>query len=196
MNVALGIMAMILSSTSLAVVTDQFRCEMEIQDLKTGERTKSIQEFDVSRILADFTMSQDIDITAASTSSSLELDSKVATINAQLTFKYNHAVRRDGQNRPLEARQVSCIDLSGNYCKKSPSADDEIKLCGALSVQCGWDQNQDPFGPKSSWSPVPLVNGTPLFSIESLNPRNLSFSDETGTIAVATLRCTHRGTLK
>lgn len=197
MNRLLGIMAMIVSSTSLAVVADQFRCELEVRDMKTGEHTKSQQEFYASRILTGITPDRTIQITTANSSSNLELNTKKARINANLSIRYNHAVKFDYQNRPLQAKQDSCILMSGSYCNRSLPGEKE-GVCVTAEFACmGTEPRTGPFDPKSSWSPVPLVDGIPQFSSESLNGRIHLISDETGTAsAIAAVNCVHLGTLK
>ena len=118
----IGIATMIVSTGALAVVTDKFKCELEVTDLETKNRVIANDEFFVSRLPVAITPdgTGTIQVTEANADSAVRLDSRKATYGVDLKIKYFHAVKFDAMGQTMDARQKSCITIFANYCKKTP----------------------------------------------------------------------------
>ncbi len=188
----IGIATMIVSTGALAVVTDKFKCELEVTDLETKNRVIANDEFFVSRLPVGTTPdgTGTIQITEANAGPSVRLDSKKATYGVSLFMGYSHAVKFDALGQPMEARQESCFTISTSYCKK--------RDCSSSNAQmpCLSDTN-GPFDPNSSWRQVPLLDEVPMFYGDDLSQMQSFILDENGIAAgLAKVNCSHLGTFK
>ena len=164
-----GIATMITSTAALAVVADKFKCDLEVTDLETKNRVIANDEFFVSRLPAGPTADSTIQITEANAGPSVSLDSKKATYGVSLYIGYSHAVKFNALGQPMEASQKSCLSISASYCKKEESHGDSDAPCSSVkTMDCPSTTNNGPFGPNSSWRPVPLLDGVPLFNGDAL----------------------------
>ena len=191
----IGIATMIVSTAALAVVTDKFKCELEVTDLETNNRVFAADEFFVSRLLAAITPDGTIQITEAKAGPSVSLDSKKAIYGVSLYMGYSHAVKSNALGQPMEARQKSCFTISTSYCKKEESQGDRERACSSVAEVCLWDTG--PFEPNSSWRQVPLLDGVPLFNGDALGQNGSFILDENGNqVGYAKVNCSHLGTYR
>lgn len=195
----IGIATMIVSTAALAVVTDKFKCELEVTDLETNSHFNSDQGFSVSRLPKEIWRDPDgsIQITDARADSTFNFDSKKANFWVGLYMVYSHAVKFNALGQPMEARQKSCITLSTSYCKKASQGDSEGACSSGATLACPSDGN-GPFDPNSYWwHQVPLLDGVPLFNGDALRQMENFILDENGTaVGLAKVNCSHLGTFK
>ena len=187
----IGIATMIVSTGALAVVTDKFKCELEVTDLETKNRVIANDEFFVSRLPVGTSPdgTGTIQVTEANADSAVSLDSKKATYGVSLFMGYSHAVKFDALGQPMEARQKSCFTISTSYCKK-------IACSSGATIACLFDTS-GPFDPNSSWRQVPLLDEVPLFNGDNLSQMESFILDENGIAAgLAKVNCSHLGTFK
>ena len=122
----------------------------------------------------------------------LTLDTAEAKFGANLNFYFKHALRTDSTGS-LEARQLTCIGLTADYCKNS-SGSGGIITCSQGTVMCKESQ-ASPFDPTSGWATALMSGAGPLFNQNALAPVSRDIKDDSGNIVgVANLNCKHLGT--
>ncbi|MEI8025806.1 MAG: hypothetical protein WCI18_05595 [Pseudomonadota bacterium] len=194
----IGIATMIVSTAALAVVTDSFKCELEVTELETNNRVVRNDGFFVSRLPAGTSPDGSIQITEANAGPSVSFDSNKAYFGVSLYMGYSHAVKYDALGQPMEARQKSCFTISTSYCKKEESQGGRAKACSSgATLACPSDGN-GPFDPNSYWwHQVPLLDGVPLFNGDALRQMESFILDENGNyVGYAKVNCSHLGTFK
>lgn len=193
-TIMLTIAALVVSSTSHALVADKFKCRLEVKDLGSKTSAKEEKDFFIARLPLSASPAPDVLLTASQTTESLTLDTPKAEFGANLNFYYKHAVRIDANGNPLEARQLTCIGLTGNYCEKS-SGGGGIHTCSSSMVACMEPQN--PFDPNNDWSPTGLIGGIPTFNEQTLGPATATISDDNGnSVGVVNLSCQYMGSFQ
>ncbi|OFZ10761.1 MAG: hypothetical protein A2Z20_00765 [Bdellovibrionales bacterium RBG_16_40_8] len=180
----------VVSLQSHALVADRFKCVLEINDLDSQASTKQEQEFFIGRLPLSASPAPDVRITAGQTMLSVTLNTTRAELGANLNFYYKHATKIDSNGVPTEARQLTCIGLSGSYC---PAED--LGLCTRGIVACM--EPKDPFDLNNGWSPSTLIGGVPAYNEHGLTPVTATIKDDqgqdTGTI---NLNCQYLGSFQ
>ncbi len=170
----IGLLAMI-SLQSHALVADRFKCALEIRDLDSRLSTKQEQEFFIGRLPLSASPASDVRITAGQTMASVKLNTTKAQLGANLNFYYKHATKINSNGVATEARQLTCIGLTGNYCEKYGGG---LGLCSEMTVACM--EPNDPFNETNGWSPSTLIGGIPSFNEHSLSPVIQTIKDDQG----------------
>ena len=191
----LTLIALCLASTSNALVADRFKCSLEIKDFVSKNTSKQDKDFFIARLpVSQITppgANPDPDIvfiTAGRTMESMTLDTPEAKFGANLNFYYKHAVRR-GANGSLEARQLTCIGLTANYCKHGSG--NGIGLCGETSVACM--ESTNPFDPNNGWAQTTMFGPIPTFNEQVLAPTSRNIADGGNIVGVVNLSCQYLG---
>lgn len=193
-TILLTIAALVMSSTSHALVADKFKCTLEIKDYGSKASTKEDKDFFIARLPLSASPAQDVRLTASQTLETLTLGTTKAEFSANLNFYYKQAVKVDVNGNPLEARQLTCIGLTGNYCEKSGSGGG-IQYCMTSAIACSEPPN--PFDPNNGWSPTRLVDGIPAFNEQTLGPATAIISDDNGkSVGVVNLNCQYMGSFQ
>lgn len=193
-TILLTLAVVLLSSTSQAVVADRFNCQVEVKDIESGFSAKQKKDFFIARLPLSASPSPDVRLTASQTTETITLDTPKAEMGANLNFYYKHAVRIDGNGTPVEARQMTCIGLSMNYCEKA-GGPGNIRDCSKGSIACF--ESPDPFDPNFGWSPARLVDDVPTFNEQTLAPVSATMMDENrNIIVVANMSCQYTGTFQ
>lgn len=191
----LTIAVLAISSTSHAVVADRFRCTLEVKELVSEISTKVEKMFFIARLPLSASPAPDVRLTASQISESLILQTPQAKLSGDLNFYYKHAVKIDMNGVPLEARQLSCISLTGGYCKKPVGDEDTLYPCSASMIACMEPYN--PFDPNNGWSPTGLVDGIPTFNQQTMAPVTYNISDYNGNnVGVVNLSCQYMGSFQ
>ncbi len=184
------------SMVSHALVSDGFKCAMEIKDKTSAASTRQKMEFFIARLPLSASPAPDVRLTAGFSYQSLSLETKKAKLGAYLHFYYKHAVKLDANYTPIEARQLTCIDLATSHCPKGHgNGDDEIDICKDLSLtSCA--EPRDPFDKDNGWARTTLIDGEPSFNEQSREIVT-SIKDEKGTeVGTAKLTCQYTGSYK
>jgi hypothetical protein len=195
-KVILTIAALVVSSTSHAVVADKFKCTLEVKDLESKASTKEEKDFFIARLPLSGSPAPHVRITAGETIEDLALSTPKGEISANLYLYYKHAVRTDVNGNPLEARQFTCIALTGSYCESSSGdGSGHNQSCSIGAFACAEPPN--PFDPDTGWSPTALFSGVPTFNEQTLGPSTTNISDDSGnTIGVASFSCRYLGSFR
>ncbi|MGZ3746570.1 MAG: hypothetical protein ACXVCD_04490 [Pseudobdellovibrionaceae bacterium] len=190
------IATLVVSSISQAIVADRFKCSLEIKDLGSKASTKEEKDFFIARLPMSASPAQDVRLTASQTMETLTLNTPKAEFGANLNFYYKHAVKVDANGNAVEARQFTCIGLSGHYCDKSgKGGKDGYQICDSGIVGCIGPKN--PFDPNNGWSPTGLVGGEPTFNEQTLGPVTSNISDDGGNrVGVVNLNCQYLGSFQ
>lgn len=186
----LMMMALLMSTTSNALVADKFVCTLEVKDLVSQTSTIEDHEFFMARLPLSNTPTPDVRITASQTTDNLTLSTPKADFSADLTFYYTQALKTDVNGAAVEARQETCIVISGNYCAKSSGGD--VQPCFTSSQVCSVYPN--PFDPTNGWTPTGIVGGQPAFNQQTLGPLTGKISDNQGhEVGAVNLSCQFLG---
>lgn len=192
-TILLAIAALVVSSTSHAVIADRFKCTLELKDLGSQISTKEDKDFFIARL--PLSPEENVRLTASQATETLTLQTPKAELTANLNFYYKHAVKIDANGNPLEARQMTCIGLTGDYCEKSRSGDANIGTCSTSMIACL--EAEDPFDPNSGWSPTGLIGGRPTFNEQTLGPATTMIDDDNGNIVGSVnLDCRYMGSFQ
>ncbi len=192
--IALGLTTVMLSIQSHALVADKFKCSIEIKDYDTQATIKQAQEFFVARIPLSASPAPDVRMTAGQTLQGLTLRTAKANFGASLNFYYRHATKIDAIGSSTDARQLTCLGLSGDYCEHGSS--DEINVCSTSVVAC-FESTDDPFDPDFGWPPSTVSNGIPSFNESDLVPKTQIIRNDQGIAkGVINLNCRFMGTFQ
>ena len=191
----LTLIALCIASTSNALVADRFKCSLEIKDLVSNNTSKQDKDFFIARLpVSQITPPgvnpiADVVFTAGRTMERMTLNTPEAKFGASLNFYFKHAVRSDA-NGPVEARQLTCIGLTADYCKKGSG--NGIGLCGESTVACL--ESSNPFDPNKGWAQTSLFAGVPVFNEQTLAPTSRNITDDSGNIVgLVNLACQYLG---
>ncbi len=194
-NTILTLVALFIASTSNALVADRFKCSLEIKDFVSKNKSKQDKDFFIARLpVSQITPpgvnpTPDIFFTAGRTMERMTLNTSEAKFGANLNFYFKHAVRSDA-NGSLEARQLTCIGLTADYCKHDSG--NGIGLCGESRVTCM--ESTNPFDPNNGWAPTTMLGPIPAFNEQALAPASRNITDDNGNIVgVVNLSCQYLG---
>ncbi|MGE3758050.1 MAG: hypothetical protein AB7H97_09845 [Pseudobdellovibrionaceae bacterium] len=185
----LGGLVIMFCAQAHALVTDQFSCKLKLRDFKTSTVSTSEKEFSVARLPLSASPAPDVRLTASEFNESLSMEVSHGSFDANVHLSFSMAVKLDEQGNPVEARQSSCLAVTGDYCKEQ-----ENHGCSSSSLACGF--TGDPFDPVYGWSPTGLVDGLPVFDERELIPNTVmirdSYTDE--EVGLASVECRFKGT--
>lgn len=191
----LTLIALCLASTSNALVADRFKCSLEIKDFASKNTSKLDKDFFIARLpVSQITPpganpAPDIVFTAGQTMERMTLNTPEAKFGANFNFYFKHAVR-SGANGSLEARQLTCIGLSADYCKYGSG--NGIGLCSEFTVACM--ESTNPFDPNNGWAQTTMFGPIPTFNEQALAPASRNVTDDNGNIVgVVNLSCQYLG---
>jgi hypothetical protein len=188
----LTMLALFMTSQSNALIADKFKCSFEIKDLKMNNISKQDKEFFIARLPQLQNTDPGISLTIGQTIERLTLNTAEAKFGANLNFYFKHALRTD-LTGSLEARQLTCIGLTTDYCKNSTGSGGII-ACSQGTVMCRESQ-ASPFDPNNGWATALMSGAGPLFNQNALAPVSRDIKDDSGNIVgVANLNCQHLGT--
>ncbi len=195
----LTIFIIFFASISNALIADKFKCSIEIKDFKTKSSSKQDKEFFIARLPLSSNTSPHVRLTTGQTLERMTLNTPEAQLGANLNFYYKHAIRETA-NGLQDARQLTCIGLTTDYCKlKSHNGHSNqghgiIGTCGMSIVNC-IDPN-NPFDPNNGWAQTTVSDDyTPHFNEQTLAPTSRDIIDEVGnTVGVVNLNCQSLGT--
>lgn len=177
---------------SQALTTDKFSCTLSVIDLKSKISTKTEKELFMARIPISASPSPDVRVTGSQINESLSLKIGAIQLTAQLNFYYKHAVKLGENGQPLEARQLTCMALSGGYCDTS-EGDGDYVLCGINMFVCA--EPEDPFEPNNGWTITGLIHGIPSFNEQTLGPATYNISNnKREVVGRADVSCQYKGT--
>ena len=186
-----GLMSLI-SLQSQALVADRFKCILEINDLESEASTKQEQDFFIGRLPLSGSPAPDVRLTAGQTMASLKLDTPRAELGANLNFYFKHAVKLDLSGNATEARQLTCIGLTGSYCEKYGRG---MGFCRSSIAAC-FEPN-DPFDVNNGWAPSTLIGGVPTFNEHSLTSVVEVIKDDQGQDrGIINLKCQYLGSFQ
>lgn len=186
---------LLIASTSNALVADKFKCSFEIKDLNSKNSTKQVKELYIARLptspLLPLGASSEpkIRLTMGQIMERITLDTPEAQFGANLNFYFKHA-NRIASNGSIEARQLTCIGLTVDYCKYGNG--DGISLCGESSVRCMEPTN--PFDTNNGWAQTTMSGSIPTFNEQTLAPASKNITDDNGKIVgIVNLSCQYLG---
>ncbi len=175
-KIVFTIALLVMCSASHALVADKFKCQIELKDTVSHTSAKIDKDFFIARLPLSASPSPDVRLTAGGAIESLALSTPKAKLSANLNFYYKHAVRLDEHGTTLEARQLTCVALTGSYCEKSD--DGGLTLCGGGLARCF--ESLNPFDPIKGWSPTALIDGMPKFNEQTFGPATTPIQDKNG----------------
>ena len=189
------LIALLLASTSHALVADRFKCSIEIKDLISENTSKQDKDFFIARLPVSHVTPpgtnppSDMIFTVGRTTERMTLDTPNATFGANLNFYFKHVVRSNPDGS-VEARQRTCVGLTGDYCKRG--RDNHIGHCSDMQVACM--ESSNPFDPNVGWAPTSVVAGIPTFNEQTLAPATRNITDSDGkTVGTVNLACKFLG---
>jgi hypothetical protein len=186
----LFLLGLFLARPAHALVADKFDCVLELSDAASGATAKTDKQFFVARLPLSSSPAPDVRLTAGQTTERLLLDLPTASFGANLNFYYKHALRIDANGKPLEARQLTCVGLTGDFCAKGKTG---LQICSEASVACIEPPN--PFDVKNGWSMTTLFDGVPAFNEQKLGAKATLITDGAGKmVGTVTLNCQFLGT--
>ncbi len=190
-----GVIAAVLLSVPLisqALTTDKFSCTLSVIDLKSKISTKAEKDLFIARLPMSASPSPDVRVTGGHINESLSLNIGAIQLTAQLNFYYKHAVKLGANGQSLEARQLTCMALSGGYCDTS-EGDGDYVLCGVNMFVCA--EPEDPFEPNNGWTSTVSNNGEPAFNEQTLGPATYNISNnKREVVGRADVSCQYKGT--
>jgi hypothetical protein len=191
----LTLVAIFMASTSNALVADRFKCSIEIKDFNSKNSSKQEKEFFIARLPTSpiqppgTNPNPNVRLTAGQTMERMTLDTPDAKFVANLNFYFKHAVR-SGANGSLEARQLTCIGLTADYCKHVSG--NGIGVCREGTVSC--KESTNPFDPNNGWAQTTMFGPIPTFDEQALAPTSRNITDDNGNIVgVVNLSCQYLG---
>ncbi|MEK6705264.1 MAG: hypothetical protein AABZ06_05705 [Bdellovibrionota bacterium] len=185
------LMSLAVPINSYAIEADHFACTIEITENHTGISTKQDIDFYLARHPLSASPAPDILMTSTySLGKRIVITNSLRSITANLTFKYDHAVKIDHAGNILDARQATCFALSADWCAHADSSS-----CPTSSLACV--NLLDPFDPHYGWPIVGHADNVPTFNEKALVPRNEIIRDVNGNdVGVAKASCRHMGTYR
>lgn len=183
------------ANISHAIVSDGFKCAMEIKDKNSDASTRQKMEFFIARLPLSASPASDVRLTAGMSKQSLSLEIDKATFDANINFYYKHAVRLDANGNPTEARQHTCITISTAYCNKEKGRMPIIcKIPGEIMCK----EAHDPFGEENGWTTTSLVDGEPVFNEQMLGGEFFASIRDNDKVEMGTIKmtCRYAGTYK
>ena len=190
-------LTLLASSQAHALATDKFQCRIVVAEDKSGASMSQSQDFFVARLPLSASPAPDVRLTAGTQYSETNLETENGKITTTLNMYYKHAVRLDSAANPVDARQLTCVSLTTNYCPKSkiPNGNnDDLEMCSILSSACL--DSEDPFGDNDDWVKVSIIGGQPMFDERTLgNEQQQTVRDGSGNrVGLAKFACSYKGT--
>jgi hypothetical protein len=175
------------SVQSWALVADRFRCEFTIEANGSALISKHRQDFAVARLpYKPHQPVPDVTFTQGSAPAAWMLHDESGEFLLNMNFYYNHALRNTGGK--TEARQFTCLTVSGTYCAKGDQG------CTELNTMCGEYSDPNPFDPIHGWTETSVQDGVPMFNARTLAPIKITVSDlHAKLFGTAAVTCTHVG---
>lgn len=155
-----------------ALVADRLKCTMQVTEVGSSSSAKMEREFVVVRLPLSGSPDPDVLFTGGSGKESVRLRTHRGDYTGNLNIHYQHALKVDEQGRAVEARQMTCLFVSGNFCESNAD------LCVSTEVICGHRGN--PFDPIYGWTQTALFDGVPAFNERSLFPLAKEIRDRAG----------------
>lgn len=176
----LATMALIISGSAHALVSDRFKCTMALEDPNSGNTAKQEQEFNITRLSLSASPAPDVRITGGNADSKLHLLQKEMDLSANIQLYYQHAVRLDPNGKPVEARQVTCLNIGYSYCKKQDPPPGTPNIgCFGMQSKCYVGL---PYDPNHPWDQVDLINDVPAFNLRAELSTDYNGTDEQGKV--------------
>lgn len=190
-KVLLALMALMIASTSNALVADKFKCSMEIKAVETRNSAKQEKEFFIARLPAlPILPTPNVRLTVGRTQERMTLDTPAGEFGANLNFYFKHAVNTN-PDIGIEPRQFTCLGFSTDFCPHGSGSG--LQLCSQGQVACL--ESSDPFSTDNGWALTSMVIGIPAFNEKALAPVTHKIIDDQGkTVGVANLVCQYLGT--
>ena len=183
-------LGLFLAHPAHALVADKFHCVLELSDAASKATAKEDREFFVARLPLSASPAPDVRLTAGQTTERLLLDLPTANFGANLNFYYKHALKIDANGNALEARQLTCVGLTGNFCAKDHTG---MQICSEATVACMEPPN--PFDVKNGWSMTTLFDGVAAFNEQTLGAKATSITNGAGKmVGTVQLNCQFLGT--
>ncbi|MGZ3775179.1 MAG: hypothetical protein ACXVCN_15750 [Bdellovibrio sp.] len=189
-HISIFTLIMAFSGASQALVSDHFLCTLKIEDFVSKESTEQQQDLFITRIPLNSSPAADVRITAGQTTTALTLDTRNAVVTANVNFYYKHAVKTDASGNLLEARQTTCVGITGHYCETSK--EDPHHSCATSSIACL--VSQDPFNPLTGWGSVSIIDGIPTFNEKGLGLATATLSNNGVQAGIISFDCKYAGT--
>jgi hypothetical protein len=187
-------MALLLAGQAHALISDKFKCSLELKDNPSGQTLRQDQEFFVARLPLSASSSPQVRMTAGEIHSDAKLNMSDGQLSGGLGLYYKHALKLDASGNPLEARQTTCLTVSGTFCEFSGSRSSTPHSCGSMVSACL--EPSDPFDPNYGWDQVALIEGFPTFHEKPMS-RATVIEDENGQPrGQATLNCQFMGSFQ
>ncbi len=187
------IVAFLLANTSHALVSDRFNCKLKVTDFESKVSSEQSQDFFVTRLPLSRSSAPNVRFTAGQTQSRLELGAPKAVLTANVNFYYKHAVKLDGAGKVIDARQVTCVAVSGGYCSKYGGG---LNLCIDSQVACAENPEQDPFDLVNGWNPTSAFQGVPSFNDRGLGVVTSTIQDDFGKdVGAVQFECKFKGSV-
>ncbi|MGZ3770367.1 MAG: hypothetical protein ACXVCP_11150 [Bdellovibrio sp.] len=193
-KILITITALAISSTSHALVADRFKCRLEIKDFASKDSVKEEKDFFLARLPLSASPDPNVRLTASQMSETLSLDTPKAELGGNLNFYYKQAVKLDANGQPSEARQFTCIGLTGSYCQKTTDHRG-THSCPKLSIMC--IEPRDPFDANKGWTPTGIIDGIPTFNEQTLIPTTENIYNNSGeNVGLVKLSCQYMGSFQ
>jgi hypothetical protein len=172
--------ALTLVSTCNAALVDKFKCTIELSDFVTKNSSKVDKEFFIARLPFYSNQPQNVKFTMGQSSEQLTLNTANGVLSTNLNFYYKFAVMNENNAASSEARQLTCLGLSGDYCEKSgnSSTPPGLQICSKGVVSCKEPQN--PFDQINGWTPTYFSGSLPMFNQQTLNSTIVMIKDNNG----------------
>jgi len=183
---------LVVTSVSQAIVADRFKCAFELKDKLSKVSTRQQREFYIARLPLNASPAPDIRLTAGLKDERLVMETESAEYNFNINFYYNHAIKIDNVGHALEARQMTCLTNSYSYCPKWSDSFESCRNPGHTTCQFP----RDPFNDESGWLRVPIIEGEPGFSEQTLGGETFNSVTDSKGVEVATFKtsCQYMGT--
>jgi len=189
-----GFIGIVMTTSAHAIVADRFSCAVEIKDLVTKISTWQEREFYIARLpLLNNSPASDIKYTAGRKTEDIIIDTESTQYRINHNFYYSHAIKTNGVGVSIDARQHTCLTTAASYCPKNQGGVTEP--CRDLGVMT-CILPPDPFNENSGWLTVPILNGEPAFSQQSLGGESFSSISNNEGVELATVKsaCRYLGT--
>lgn len=181
-TVLAAILGLVLSSSSYALVSDGFQCELRLRDIESGEMSIQTNSFNLTRKQSS-DVTPEYSFTRASGSVESRLESAVRKVRATFDLTYYHAT--PNEENGFESKQTLCISSTIGWCRADG-------VCPTLGEGCFYTPDVN----SSIWANVKNIPNAriPEFAATLLRPAVRDIYYNGSVRAVAELNCTHTGT--
>jgi len=177
-----------------ALVADSFECKLKITDSISAETDEQRLYFNIARLPLSRSPAPDVRITTGTSSFDNNFRTQKYTITTSASLYYSHAVKVNSNGQVQDARQKTCVIISGSACSKSGGTPNAP--CFIFQAYCPQSiHDSDPFDPASGWSQIATSGNEPLFQERDLTTATQKIYDENkNAVGEATFSCKFRGT--